>query len=145
MADIRTRQVNKGNVKTIDRAANLSSRLRSAEVRTKEQVASPSDKGGRNESQYANDNMMQMGRDVAYETGRGIRRGGDKARSALRSGRENMDIKAKADMIRKSRGAKGTEGVGRSRVVAASGQEAGEGQKSSVRRQENGRDDSKRC
>lgn len=117
MADIRIRQVNKGKVKTIDRAANLSSRLRSAEVRTKEQVASPAEKGGQNESQYANDNMMRMGKDVAHETGRGIRRGGDKARSALRSRRENMDIKTKADMIRKSRGAKGAEGSGRSRVM----------------------------
>jgi len=118
MADIRTRQVNKGNVKTIDRAANLTSRLRSAEVRTKDQVASPTEKGGRNESQYANDNMTQMGKDVAYETGRGIRRGGENARSALRSRRENVDVKTKAEMIRKNRGATATEGVGRSRVVA---------------------------
>ena len=118
MADIKTRSVHKGNVKTIDRAANLTSRLRSVEVRTKDLVARPTEKGGRNESQYANDSMTQMGKDVTYETGRGIRHGAEKARSALRSRRENVDVKTKADMIRKSRGAKATEAAGRSRVVA---------------------------
>lgn len=116
MADIRTRQVNKGNVKTIDRAANLSSRLRSAEVRTKEQVASPRERSGGNESQYANDNMVQMGRDVAYGSARGIRSGAAKAHRAVSTKRENIDIKNRADMIRKSRGV--SDGVGLSRKTS---------------------------
>lgn len=127
MADIKTRSVNKGDVKTIDRAANLTSRLRSAEVRTKDQVAGPAGKDGENESQYANDNMVQMGKDIAYGTARGVRDGVSRAGHGLKSSRENMDIKTKADMIRKSRGVtdgtglshKTSDKVGKSRIVSA--------------------------
>ena len=116
MADIKTRLVNKGDVKTIDRAANLSSRLRSAEVRTKDQVAGPAGRDGENESQYANDNMVQMGKDVAYGSARGVRDGMSRAGHGLKSNRENTDIKTKADMIRKSRGV--TDGTGLSRKTS---------------------------
>lgn len=116
MADIKTRSVNKGDVKTIDRATNLTSRLRSAEVRTKDQVAGPAGKDGGNESQYANDNMMQMGKDIAYGSARGIRDGVSKAGYGLKSSRDNIDMKIKADIIRKNRGV--TDGAGLSRKTS---------------------------
>ena len=116
MADIRTRQVNKGNVKTIDRAANLTSRLRSVEVRTKDQVTGLSERSGRNESQYANDNMVQMGKDIAYGSARGVRDGVSRAGRGLKSSRGNMDVKTKVNMIRKSRGL--NDGTGLSRKVS---------------------------
>ena len=52
MADIKTRQMNRGTIKTIDRAANLSSHVRGTTVRTKDQVDSQSEPETRNESAF---------------------------------------------------------------------------------------------
>ena len=50
MADIKTREVNKGSVKGIDRAKNLSDRLMHAGVRTKDEVYQIGSREDRNET-----------------------------------------------------------------------------------------------
>ena len=58
MADIKTRQRSKGNIKTIDRAANLSSRVRATTVRTKEQIHVQDKPEDGNEVGYASENTI---------------------------------------------------------------------------------------
>lgn len=58
MADIKTRQRSKGNIKTIDRVANLSSRVRAATVRTKEQTPVRAETEDGNEVGYASENTI---------------------------------------------------------------------------------------
>ena len=50
MADIKTREVNKGSVKGIDRAKNLSDRLMHAGVRTKDEIYQIGSREDRNET-----------------------------------------------------------------------------------------------
>ena len=50
MADIKTREVNKGSVKGIDRAKNLSDRLMHVGVRTKDEIYQIGSREDRNET-----------------------------------------------------------------------------------------------
>lgn len=111
MADIKTREVNKGSVKSIDRAANLSGRVRSATVRTKDTVERATAKDDRNESAYATDNTMQMGERVVRGNGRVIAGGSRKAYRAVSTKREMIDVKTKRRMVHRSanRAAKNVE------------------------------------
>ena len=70
MADIKTRQVNKGSIKSIDRAANLSGHVRSATVKTKDGISRSTSRDDRSEAAYASDNAMQ----IAEKTVRGSSR-----------------------------------------------------------------------
>lgn len=120
MADIKTREVNKGSVKSIDRAANLSGRVRSATVRTKDTVERATAKDDRNESAYATDNTMQMGERVVRGNGRVIAGGSRKAYRAVSTKREMIDVKTKRRMVHRSanRAAKNVE------TASKAGQEA---------------------
>ena len=63
MANIKTREVNKGSIKGIDRAKNLSDRLMHAGVRTKDEVYQIGSREDRNETSYATDSSMNIGRE----------------------------------------------------------------------------------
>ena len=61
MADIKTRQSNKGTIRTIDRASAMTSHVKDVHARTKEEMLHSRDQGGQQESSQASD---QMGREV---------------------------------------------------------------------------------
>ena len=115
VADIKTRQINKGTIKTIDRAANLSSHVRSSTVRTKDQVDSQTEPEPRNESEYASDETIRTAGSVVNIGYRMSMAGKQKPRRVTAENTPRIDVKTKAEMVRKSRsaGVIGTGGSGR--------------------------------
>lgn len=104
VADIKTRQVNKGSIKSIDRAANLSGHVRTAIVRTKDSIDRTTSRDDRSESAYASDNTMQMAERTVRGSGRVLASGGRKAYRAVSTKREMIDVKTKHRMLRRSIG-----------------------------------------
>ena len=72
MANIKTREVNKGSIKGIDRAKNLSDRLMHAGVRTKDEIYQIGSREDRNETSYATDSSMNIGRQSVRAGGRSV-------------------------------------------------------------------------
>lgn len=105
MADIKTRQINKGTIKTIDRAANLSSHVRSSTVRTKDQVDSQTEPEPGNESEYASDEMIRTAGSVVNIGYRMSMAGKQKPRRVTAECTPRIDVKTKAEMVRKARSA----------------------------------------
>lgn len=115
VADIKTRQINKGTIKTIDRAANLSSHVRSSTVRTKDQVDSQTEPEPGNESEYASDETIRTAGSVVNIGYRMSMAGKQKPGRVTAESTPRIDVKTKAEMVRKSRsaGGIGTGGSGR--------------------------------
>lgn len=67
MADIKTRQSNKGTIRTIDRASAMTSHIKDVHARTKEYMLQHRDHDGQQASSQATDQMRQM-------AGRGARK-----------------------------------------------------------------------
>lgn len=103
VADIKTRQINKGTIKTIDRAANLSSHVRSSTVRTKDQVDSQTEPEPGNESEYASDETIRTAGSVVNIGYRMSMAGKQKPRRVSAESTPRIDVKTKAEMVRKSR------------------------------------------
>ena len=104
MADIKTRQINKGSVKTIDRAANLSSHVRSATVQTKEQAEHGREDDSRSASSYASDNTMLIADRAAHDAGSAAVSSAGQIHRRIVARQDRIDVKTKVDMIRRSRG-----------------------------------------
>ena len=115
MADIKTRQVNKGSIKSIDRAANLSGHVRSATVKTKDGISRSTSRDDRSESAYASDNTMQMAEKTVRGSSRVLVGGSRKAYRSVSTKREMIDVKTKRRMVHRSanRSAKGVASVTR--------------------------------
>ena len=111
MADIKTREVNKGSVKGIDRAKNLSDRLMHAGVRTKDEVYQIGSREDRNETSYATDSSMNIGRQSVRAGGRSVSDAPRQIRRGIDARREAIDIKTKKKMIYRSRRAATDEAV----------------------------------
>ena len=60
MADIKTRQNNKGTIRTIDRASAMTSHIKAVHARTKEDMLHSHDHEGQQESSWATEQMGQM-------------------------------------------------------------------------------------
>ena len=60
IADIKTRQSNKGTIRTIDRASAMTSHIKDVHARTKEQVSQPRSNDGEQVSSRAQDQMGTM-------------------------------------------------------------------------------------
>ena len=88
-ADIKTRQSNKGTIRTIDRASAMTSHIKDVHARTKEQVSQPRSNDGEQVSSRAQDQMSTMLQRGA--TG-AARFGADAAKAGyrIREGRERM-------------------------------------------------------
>ena len=99
VADIKTREVNKGSVKGIDRAKNLSDRLMHAGVRTKDEVYKVGSREDRNETSYATDSSMNISRESARAGGRAISEAPRQIRRGIDTRREAIDVKTKKKMI----------------------------------------------
>ena len=91
MADIKTRQSNKGTIRTIDRASAMTSHIKDVHARTKEDVMCFHDQGGQQESSQATD---QMGRGVERTTRAAAAYGTDAAKAGYRA------IKSKKNVLR---------------------------------------------
>lgn len=102
MADIKTRQVNKGSIKSIDRAANLSGHVRSATVKTKDGISRSTSRDDRSESAYASDNTMQMAERTVRGSSRILVGGSRKAYRNVSTKREMIDVKTKRRMVHRS-------------------------------------------
>ena len=64
--------MNKGSIKVIDRAKNLSDRLMHTGVRIKDEVYQIGSREERNETSYATDSSMDIGRKTVRAGGRSI-------------------------------------------------------------------------
>ena len=103
MANIRTRQINKGTVKSIDRAANLSSHVRNATVRTKEGMRQDAADDGRSASGYASDNSQRAAERTVYEAGHLAAVGARRVGRAYKDRSERAETGTKADVHREGR------------------------------------------
>ncbi len=122
MADIRTRQINKGTVKSIDRAANLSSHVRNATVRTKEGVRNDSTDDNRSASGYASDHSQRAAERTIYEAGHLAAEGARRARRIYEDKRETAEVKTEIkNAVHRRRGSEvqQTEGAKAGRRPAA--------------------------
>lgn len=112
MADIKTRQVNKGSVKTIDRAANLSGRLRDTTVRTKEGIREHVGRDDRNESAYATDSTVHMAERGVKSGGQAVRKGAQKTYRAISTKKYAQDVRTKERFVKRAKDAKRAAGAG---------------------------------
>ena len=103
MQSIKTRQVNKGSVKGIDRAKNLSDRLMHAGVRTKDEIYQIGSREDRNETSYAADSSMNIGRESVRVGHRSLSDAPRQIRRGIDARREAIDVKFKRKMIYRSR------------------------------------------
>ncbi|MBR0455694.1 MAG: lysozyme family protein, partial [Firmicutes bacterium] len=92
MADIKTRQSNKGTIRTIDRASAMTSHVKDVHARTKEEMLHSRDQGGQQESSQASD---QMGREVERSARAVATYGTDTAKAGYRQ------IKSKESILRR--------------------------------------------
>ena len=60
MADIKTRQSNKGTIRTIDRASAMTSHIKDVHARTKEEMLHSKEQSREQASSQATDQMGQM-------------------------------------------------------------------------------------
>ena len=115
MADIKTRQVNKGSIKTIDRAANLSSHIREATIRTKDGAKVQTEQDGRSASGYASDKGVAAAEDAACEAAYVISGAAvpaiRHARQSAEAASSRIDVKTKAKMLNSARVGNGRESV----------------------------------
>lgn len=119
MAAIRTREVNKGTIKSLDRAAGLADRVRVAGVKTKDQSPGALGKSeDSSESAYASDRSLRLVEDGTRSTGRVISGGGRKAKNIINSKRQIVDVKTKKKMVKGS--SKVMEGGGKVASAAVS-------------------------
>lgn len=106
MAAIRTREVNKGTIKSLDRAAGLADRVRVAGVKTKDHSTGALGKNEESASAYASDRSVSAVESSVRGRGRVISGGGRKAKNLINSKRQIVDVKTKKNMARRaSRGA----------------------------------------
>ena len=103
MANIKTREVNKGSIKGIDRAKNLSDRLMHAGVKTKDEIYQIESREDRNETSYATDSSMNIGRESVRAGSRSISEAPRQIRRGIDVKREAIDVKTKRKMIYRSR------------------------------------------
>ena len=111
MADIKTREVKKGDIKGIDRAKNLSDRLMHAGVRTKDEIYQTGSREDRNETSYATDSSMNIGRESVRAGSRSLSDAPRQIRRGIDARRETIDIKTKRKMIYRSRKTASEEAV----------------------------------
>ena len=89
MADIKTRQSNKGTIRTIDRASAMTSHVKNVHARTKEEMLHSHDQGGQQESSQATD---QMGRGVERSAMTVATYGTDAAKAGYRQIRSKESV-----------------------------------------------------
>ena len=89
MADIKTRQSNKGTIRTIDRASAMTSHVKDVHARTKEEMLHSRDQGEKQESSQATD---QMGRSVERSARTAMTYGADAAKAGYRQIRSKESV-----------------------------------------------------
>lgn len=102
MTTIRTREVKKGTIKSLDRAAGLADRVRVATVRTKDKSAGSLGKNEESESAYASGRSMEMLEGGARASGRAISGTARKAKEIVNTKRNNVDVKTKKRVVRRN-------------------------------------------
>lgn len=105
MSKIRTREVKKGYIKTIDHAACMSEHVKNTAVKTRLQAEHDNGNEQNNASSYASNNVENAAKQVI---GEGVRESENLTRSArqgIRNIGSRVDVKSKADMLRRSVGA----------------------------------------
>ena len=105
MSKIRTREVMKGYIKTIDHAAYMSEHVKNPAVKTRLQGEHDNGNEQNNASSYASNNVENAAKQVI---GEGVRETENLTRSARQGIRDigsRVDVKNKADMLRRSVGA----------------------------------------
>lgn len=103
MVNIKTREVNKGSIKGIDRAKNLSDRLMHTGVRNKDEVYQIGSREDRNETSYATESSRDIGRKTVRAGGRSISDASRQIRRDIDVKRDAIDVKTKRKMIHRSR------------------------------------------
>ena len=111
MANIKTREVNRGSIKGIDRAKNLSDCLMHTGVRNKDEVYQIGSREDKNETSYATDSSMDIGRKTVRAGGRSISDAPRQIRRGIDVRRDAIDVKTKRKMIHRSRKTASEEAV----------------------------------
>ena len=105
MAKIRTREVRKGYIKTIDHAACMSEHVKNTAVKTRLQAEHDNGNEQNNASSYASNNVENAAKQVIGEGVRGTETLIRSTRQGIRNIGSRVDVKSKADMLRRSVGA----------------------------------------
>ena len=67
MPEIKTRQVQKGTIKSLDRAAALACRMKDVQTRTKDLVDDPRTRSSRSSDEYASNRITGMAKDTGAD------------------------------------------------------------------------------
>lgn len=67
MPEIKTRQIQKGTIRTLDRAAAMTSRLKDVRTRTKDLADDPRTRGSRSPEEYASNRIVGMAKDTGTD------------------------------------------------------------------------------
>lgn len=106
MAKIKTREVKKGSIKTIDRASLMTQHMKSAALKTKSAV-NQNKADSENPENYAHSKLSEYGHAAAERAAYGTYKASSKAKSQIKVGREklkeNIEIKKRKDKLLKSR------------------------------------------
>ena len=105
MSKIRTREVKKGYIKTIDHAACMSEHVKNTAVKTRLQAEHDNGNEQNNASSYASNNVENAAKQVIGEGVRETENLTRSARQGIRNIGSRVDVKSKADMLRRSVGA----------------------------------------
>ena len=114
MPDIKTRDLKKGTIKTLDRAKIASARMKSAYIQTKDSAEHSVEAEEHNAAEYASDRMesgtKRTVEEAAHQTKKVVRKGADKVKDKVerkiedrvKSRVENTAQQASKDMAKKS-------------------------------------------
>ena len=105
MSKIRTREVKKGYIKTIDHAACMSEHVKNTAVKTRLQAEHDNGNEQNNASSYASNNVENAAKQVIGEGVRETENLTRSARQGIRNIGSRVDVKSKADMLQRSAGA----------------------------------------
>ena len=105
MTDIKTREVKKEYVKTIDHAVCMGEHVKSTVVKSREMCEHDDYDEQNSASSYANDNMIGAGKRAAEEGAHESEIVIREAEHDIRDVGPRIDIKSKVEMLKKSEGA----------------------------------------
>lgn len=87
MPDIKTRDTNKGTIKTLDRAKIASARMKSAYIQTKDKAEHSVEAEEHNAAEYASDRMepgmKRTAEETAHQTKKAVKKGADKVKDKV--------------------------------------------------------------
>ena len=120
MSDIKTREVNKGYIRTIDHATSMGEHMRSVAIKVREQAEFDGGEGTNNASSYASDDISYAAKDAVIASTRAARSAFDDFRNTGYENGTHIDLKTKVDMVREtdSSGVRESEKVEKSRIVS---------------------------